>query len=91
MLFTRHTIPNALRAIRRTVRRWFSRQPALVTDEVYNERLRRCFTCARFRSDTGQCHACTCVVRLKCWLAAESCPDPRGPHWNEQTRFSDGL
>ena len=86
MIFTRHTIPNALKAAVRAVRTFFSPDPVLATPAVQSVREVRCLNCG-WHSE-GQCTHCTCVVSLKTMFATESCPAGR---WKKQTRFSNGL
>jgi hypothetical protein len=88
MIFTRQTIQNAVKALARVVRTFFSRDPVVATPEVQDERERRCTSCGHF--DGLQCSLCTCVVSMKVLLASERCPD-RPPSWGQQTRFSTGL
>lgn len=86
MTFTRHTIPNALKAAARAVRACFSPDPVLATPEVQSIREVRCLNCPHHVE--GQCSLCTCVVSMKTIFATESCPAGR---WKKQTRFSNGL
>jgi uncharacterized Fe-S cluster-containing MiaB family protein len=86
MIFTRHTIPNALKAAARAVKTLFSKDPVLATPGIQMIREMRCQGCNHELD--GQCTLCTCVVSLKTMLATESCPIGR---WKKQTRFSNGL
>lgn len=89
MHFSRHTIPNALRALCRTVRSLFAKDERILASAyVQNVREARCRVCPHF--DREQCTKCTCFVGLKVLLAHERCPD-NPPRWREQGRLSTGL
>ena len=89
MHFSMHTIPNALRSLRRTVRSLFAKdERTLATEYVQAVREARCRLCPHF--DREQCTKCTCFVGLKVLLAYERCPD-NPPRWREQGRYSTGL
>lgn len=96
MRFTRHTIPNALKAAFRIVRSWFRPEElVLATDYVRAVRLARCRLCphndaVHYTNPSGQCRLCTCYIDLKTYFATESCPD-NPPRWKQQTRTSKGL
>ena len=89
MIFTRVTIPNALKAAGRVVRSLFAKdERVLATDAVQAVREFRCLHCPHFSKPTGQCVKCTCVVTLKTYVATESCPIGR---WGRQMKKSTGL
>lgn len=86
MIFTRHTIPNALAAIGRALLRVFSRDPVMADAFVGEIRRARCQFCPA--NVEGQCVDCTCLIDLKTLVASEECPRGR---WRRQTRFNPGI
>lgn len=89
MIFSRHTIPNAVAAAARVVKSLVKPGDVTLADkDVVTERVRRCEGCWRFEPRSRQCLSCTCFVDIKTLLATESCPEA---HWRTQTLFSSGL
>ncbi len=86
MIFTRHTIPNAIKAAARAIRTFFSKDPVIASAGVQSIRELRCSACPHLVGD--QCSLCSCFVSVKTSLASEACPDGR---WSKETRFSKGL
>lgn len=51
---------------------------ANITKEQYDQRLSICSQCEYFNN--YQCTQCGCMLKLKCWMAAEFCPEGKwGP------------
>lgn len=75
MRFSLRTIPNALGALGRVVRRaLFESEPVHVPLEQYDRRMHICDKCDRLVKDSRQCMECTCFVDLKAMLSTEHCP-----------------
>ena len=52
----------------------------LVSDEVYDDRLKRCRACDRLQYETT-CSHCGCLVQVMARLANRHCPAPGAPAW----------
>lgn len=78
MIFNRHTIPNALAALWRVIRRaLFEPDRISVPLEEFDRRIHACEQCDRMVKDSRQCMECTCFVDLKAWMSTERCPRKR--------------
>lgn len=86
MRFNRSTIPNAIAAIRRIIRRLRAGQRITASDEVVDMRRAICWACPS--RDVNQCVECTCFIDLKTRLASEKCPLG---HWREETILKSGI
>lgn len=94
MIFTRHSIPNLLRALAKAAGRLGrsrfanSEDPVLTTPAVKAVRQLCCIKCTHYEVSSAQCRLCSCVVVLKVMLASERCPTG---FWVEETARFDGL
>jgi len=53
---------------------------AVVSDEIYAERLAECMSCADLLGGCT-CRHCGCFVQVRARLAAKHCPSPVGARW----------
>lgn len=90
MIFTRHTVPNFLRALKRACSRLHEDNRFFTSTPVADARQNICTACPRYLEKSGQCGICTCFTAVKSLLAGERCPDTP-PRWTEETIFSTGL
>jgi len=74
MIFTRHTIPNFAAAVFRSIKQLLRGKSFLSTGDVIDKRVATCLKCPFYDSDSGQCTACDCFVRIKALMLTESCP-----------------
>lgn len=89
MLFRlKRQIPRALKAAAKFLRALFSKEKTTASEEVKQERRRRCLACPYYAKDDEQCFECLCYVPLKTMMATESCPIGK---WTAQTRWRTGL
>ena len=80
MLFTRRTIPNALKAVVLWVTYKVRGLQTEVDIDTQFERLRSCLRCP-YMTTSGQCEICTCYVDLKSRFTFEYCPHPERNLW----------
>jgi hypothetical protein len=75
VIFDRHTIPNAIRALFRAGFFAAKNKTILASAATERSRLEKCAHCPQLdMAAMMQCRACSCFVRLKVQLASESCP-----------------
>ena len=78
MIFNRHTVPNAVRALLRILRQLFLRpESVIVAPDLADTRTILCETCPSFEPASRQCRECTCFVDVKVLLSTEKCPIQR--------------
>lgn len=80
MIFSRHTVPNALRSLFRAGGQ-LVRGPITVPRSIWFQRQIACIQCPQ--NDGSQCRVCTCFIAIKTEVATESCPLGK---WGKATR-----